>query len=117
MTAASLWCFLLATYHAALGYMCPEKGLVQKYKVLSLWGASGFKELVSGRAWMQSPLSKPPEHVYTQAGCVGSGRENSWFSWEAPLFQQPMVSQCLAVPCVSPISLTWSNDPEGRGVI
>lgn len=77
MTSTSMWCVLLATYHVVLGYMCLEKGLVQKYKVLSLWGASGFEELVSERAWMQSPLSKTPEHVYTQAGCVGSGRENS----------------------------------------
>lgn len=48
-----------------------------------------------------------PEHVYAQVGCIGSEREEtSWFPWDIWLFQQPVVIQCLTIPCLSPISLT-----------
>lgn len=55
-----------------------------------------------------------PEHVYAQAGCIGSGRaENSPFSPDAGLFQQPVVSGSLVIPCRRPVSLTWFNNPVG----
>lgn len=98
----------------------PAKALIQRYKVLSPWGASGVEELVSGQIChrevrIQGPLSKPLSLCLHRQAAEALGERicgpPGMFSCSRGL--QTMPDHSMPQPWLS----NMVQNPERRGII